>query len=103
MRLRRRHKSCPNGDGVSCKRCDRFAGVASKAQPYLAHPLPNPDAVRPISLLRSVGPCGVGSAHRVMLLQLVLQIIGIEYLVAFRAADVFVPGHVLHLPQVILL
>ena len=42
-----------------------------------------------------------GSAHGVMFLQFVLQIIRIEHLVAFRAADIFMPGHVLHLAQVV--
>src|SRR6185503_12680124 len=41
------------------------------------------------------------STHRVMFLQLVLQVIGIQYLVALRAAHIFVSGHVLHLVQVV--
>ena len=36
-----------------------------------------------------------------MFLQLVLQVIGMEHLVAFRAAHIFVTGHVLHLSQIV--
>lgn len=38
-----------------------------------------------------------------MPLQLTLPVLAVEHLVAFRAAHIFMPGHVLHLPQVVLL
>ena len=43
----------------------------------------------------------IGSAHRMMLPEFALPVIAIKHLVALRAADVFVAGHVLHLAQVI--
>ena len=67
---------------------------------HQARHLPSRAAVRPIFLLRSVGLVRKGSAHRVMLLQFTFQIVQGGQLVTLRRADVFMPGHVLHLPQV---
>jgi hypothetical protein len=66
---------------------------------HLARHLPNPGAERPFFLLKR-GPCAQGSAHRVMLLQFTFQIVQGSQLVTLRRADVFMSGHVLHLPQV---
>lgn len=43
------------------------------------------------------GPCAVGSAQGVMLLQVAFQIVQGGELVTLGRADVFVSGHVLHL------
>src|ERR1700719_1511602 len=41
--------------------------------------------------------------HRVMILQLTFQVIKVRELVTLRRADVFMPRHILHLPQVVCL
>ena len=99
MRLRRRHRSCPNAGPVSCTR--GVTGATKElGEAVLARHLPNRAGERPIFLLAAWALCR-GSTHGVMLLQFAWPVVGAEHPVALRAAHVFMPGHVLHLAQIV--